>query len=286
MRQLLCLAALTIAFGAGAAAVFGQEQLDPQTRARNYYELGNILYQQGKYDEAQEQYQKALDLLRNTGSPVKAQPPEAEKPKQETKTKDAPQRVLTEYTISDEDVLRISVWQNDDLNQEAIVRPDGKISFPLIGDVAARGLTIPELDADITMRLTEFVRTPEVSISLLKMGGSRVIVLGQVVRPGVHTVSGSKTILEAIGLAGGFTNDAVPSSTILIRGGFVDPKPQRINLSRALKGKNVTSLNVILQPEDIVYIPKKFIADLNYVLTQIVDPIAKGSYIRDTYEEW
>ncbi|MCX7927418.1 MAG: polysaccharide biosynthesis/export family protein [Candidatus Omnitrophica bacterium] len=267
---------------------------DDIEKARQYYELGNILYQEGKYDQAQQQYQKALELLQKKQSSSLTSTPSSiplPSPTQQSQLPEVPKRkeeprLITEYRIGDEDILKISVWQNDDLNQEVIVRPDGKISFPLIGDVPARGLTIPELDEEITHRLSEYVRSPEVSISLVKMGGSRVIILGQVHRPGVYNVSGAKTILEAIGLAGGFTNDAVPSSTILIRGGFIDPKPQRINLSKALKGKNAEAFRISLQPEDIIYVPKKFIADINYVLSLIVDPIAKGTYIKDTYEKW
>jgi hypothetical protein len=70
----------------------------------------------------------------------------------------------------------------------------------------------------------------------------------------------------------------VPSSVVLIRGGFDQPQPQRINLSKALEGREVLRQNVVLQSEDIIFVPKKFIADLNYFLSQILDPISKGAY--------
>jgi polysaccharide export outer membrane protein len=156
------------------------------------------------------------------------------------------------------------------------VRPDGRVSFPLIGDVQATGLTITELDADITERLKEFIRHPEVSISIRKIGGQRVLILGEVMSPGIYSVKGAKTALEAVGLAGGFTRDSVPSSTVLIRGGFQKPDAKRINLSKALKGD--LRENASLQPEDILFVPKKFIANLNYFLNQVIGPLAQGAY--------
>jgi protein involved in polysaccharide export with SLBB domain len=99
-------------------------------------------------------------------------------------------------------------------------------------------------------------------------------------------MAGQKTLLEAIGLAGGFTRDAVASSIVLIRGGLVDPHAQRINLSKALKGRDFIRQNVVLQAEDVIFVPKKFIADVNYFLTQITGPLSQGSYISREYQSW
>ncbi|MFH1776836.1 MAG: polysaccharide biosynthesis/export family protein [Candidatus Omnitrophota bacterium] len=181
-----------------------------------------------------------------------------------------------EYTINPGDVLYITVWQEDDLRQEVIVRPDGRISFPLAGEVPAQGLTFTQLKAELTRRFEEYLRYPEVSISLRKLGGRKVIVLGEVRRPGVYAVSGGSTILEAIGMAGGFTTHSVPSSTILISGGFQNPKGKRINLSRAIAAADKEQ-NIPLQPEDVIFIPKKFIANVNYVVDQILNPIKYGA---------
>jgi len=181
-------------------------------------------------------------------------------------------------------VLYIAVWQNPDLTQDVIVRPDGMISFPLIGDVQATGLTITQLDAVVTEKLKEFIKFPEVSVSIKKIGGTRVIILGQITTPGVFSVVGKKSIMEAVGMAGGFTRDAVPSSTILIRGGFNGPSAQRINLSLVFKGD--LSKNIVLQSQDIIFIPRKFISDVNYFLSQILDPISKGVYANKELSSW
>jgi len=296
-KLLLILVALFLANS--AISLYAQ---DEQELLKEYYRKGNLYYQQGKYKLAQEEYQKALALLNGRASAAKAAPafvPEktvspqkstvvAPQPqvqqkivapsaaKVQTQPQPQPQTTQTlEYLIGEEDVLHIAVWQEPDLDQEVIVRPDGRISFPLVGDIQAAGLTIPQLDELISEKLKQYVKFPEVSISIQKLGGKKVIVLGEILSPGVYSVSGSKTLLEAIALAGGFTKDAVPSSTVLIRGGFANPQPQRLNLNQALKGD--LRQNVALQSEDIIFIPKKFIADLNYFLNQIMQPLQEGS---------
>ena len=180
-----------------------------------------------------------------------------------------------EYTIGEADVLYVSVWQEETLSQEVIVRPDGKISFPLAGDIPAAGLTFAQLRKELSQKLKEYIKYPLVSISLKKLGGRKVIVLGEVGSAGVYSVTGKSTLLEAIGMAGGFTSHAVPSSIILIRGGLRHPEGRRLNLTRAID-KGDYSQNVVLQSEDIIYIPKKFIANVNYAVTQILGPISKG----------
>lgn len=298
-----------------------------QDEAKEFYARGNELYKQGKYKEAQEEFSKAIEIMSRKetaeppvvsvaqvppatlepglagGKPAKPEPlavapvpavPQGKEETQSQKKTDAqpkPQAPAgSEYLLGEDDALQITVWQNPDLNQEVIVRPDGKISFPLIGDVQASGLTISQLSQAITDKLKEFVLYPEVSIFLRKLGGKKVIILGEVQGPGVYSVTGARTILEAVGLAGGFTRDAVPSSTLLIRNGFSKPMATRINLSRALSGD--LRQNVVLQSEDVIFIPKKFIADLNYFLTQVMQPLQSGqvpyssimfyrSYIRD-----
>jgi polysaccharide export outer membrane protein len=271
----------------------------PDEQAREYYKRGNMYYQMGMFKQAQEEYNKAINLLKQHEASAPKQPvvpSRSPKVGQETAQPQPPQTLpqqqpqqpagITEYVIGDEDALRISVWQNPDLDQEAIVRPDGKISVPLIGDVPARGLTITQLDEDMTRRLSEYVRAPEISISLSKIGGSKVILLGEIGKPGIYAMTGQKTLLEAIGMAGGFTRDAVPSSIVLIRGGLLHPKAERINLSKALKGKDFIRQNIVLQAEDVVFIPKKFIANLNYFLMQITGPLSQGSYIAREYDGW
>jgi polysaccharide export outer membrane protein len=270
--------------------LYGQDE-HIQEQAREYYLKGNLYYQQEKFPEAQDEFKKALDLLnqkeealseviaeQKQSAPALTAPevtPAA--PESKAKVLSVKRKPVQEYTIGEDDVLHISVWQNQDLDQEAVVRPDGMISFPLIGEVEAQGLTLTELDALLTGRLKEFVKYPEVSISIKKIGGQRVLVLGEIYRPGVYSLTGAKTIVEAITLAGGLTKDAVASSIVIIRGGLEKPEVKRITLNKVLRGD--AHQNIALVSEDIIFVPKKFIANLNYFLSQILEPLSRGSYV-------
>lgn len=246
---------------------FGQ---GAREEAIDYYKKGRKLYEQGKYKEASEAFEKALEVQAQEKKEL------VKTAREKTEMPNVSQGI-SEYIVGEEDALFISVWQNKDLDQEVVVRPDGKISFPLIGDIQASGLTISGLDDVITKALQEYIKYPDVSIIVRKLGGKKIIVLGEVTGPGVRSVTGRRTVLEAIALSGGFTNHAVTSSVILIRGGFTKPKGMRLNLERAISKADM-SQNVGLEPEDIVYVPKKFIANVNYFVTQIIGPIAQGMY--------
>ena len=246
-----------------------------EEEAKKHYQIGNFYYQQGRYKEAKEEFNKALELLRQEQEKVTQRVEIV--PSEKAVVPQASVEPSVEYIIGEGDVLYISVWQNPDLEQEVIVRPDGKISFPLVGDLTAANLSITQLDQRLTERLKEYIRYPEVSVSIKKLGGKKVIVLGQVRSPGVYSVTGAKTILEAIGLAGGFTDHAVSSSIILIRGGFAHPEAKRINISKAIEMGDLRQ-NATLEAEDIVFIPKKFIANVNYFVSQILGPISQGLY--------
>ena len=148
--------------------------------------------------------------------------------------------------------------------------------MPLIDEIIAQGKTLQQLDHAITEKLTEYVRNPDVAVSLQRIGGDKVLVLGEVRNPGVYALSASKTVLEAAALANGFTRDAVLKSVIIVRGGLQNPKPERINLVKVLKsGKMDKSLQ--LRSNDIVYVPSTFISNLSYVMEKIISPISKGS---------
>jgi len=171
------------------------------------------------------------------------------------------------YRIGIGDVLEISVWRNTDLDKNVIVRPDGVISYPLIGDIPAVGLSLTELDDRITEALTDYVRNPVVSVAVQRFGGTKVVILGEVKTPGVYSPPGGGNIIDVIALAGGFTDHAVKRGTFLIRGGLAAPEVYRLNLARVFKGD--LSQNLSVQSNDIIYVPKRFIANWNYVMQQI-----------------
>ncbi len=250
--------------------------------ARQHYLKGRGYYQEGDYQKAQEEFNKALAAI-SEGEKTPQYLEKAAKQEKAGKPQEAHDLLYT-YTIGVGDVLNIAVWQEEKLNLDVTVRPDGKISYPLIGDIAAFGLTLTELNEEITNRLKEYIRYPEVTISVKRMGGQKVVVLGEVAWPGVYYVTGKRTVLEAIALANGFTSHAVPSSVIVIRGRLQKPQGKRINLSKAIVN-NDFSENIMLEEEDIIYVPKKFIANVNYFVNTFVSPLTgqgkDGNYLRN-----
>lgn len=253
-----------------ADSLQGRSPDELESSAKYNYYIGQYYYTQGRFDAAEQYFRRSRDIIERKNEVISER-------RTKPAFKGAGAGKIQEYTIGEGDSLRITVWQNEDLNQEAIVGPDGNISLPLIGEVQALGLTLTQLDKEITERLKDYIKAPEVSISVKKSVGSKVIVLGQVAYPGVYGVSGDKTILEAIALAGGFTNDAVVSSVILVRGGLENPQGKRLDLNKSLRGK-VPSGNVALEPEDIIFVPKKFVSDMNYLLNTVLGPMVEGAY--------
>lgn len=119
----------------------------------------------------------------------------------ETKSADKSQ-----FILGPEDVLEIGVWRSEDLTQkEVVVRPDGKIAMPLIGDVEVSGRTARELAAHIEERLKVYKESPSVSVKVREVNSYFVYVLGDVVRPGKYSLKSNTTVLQAIAMAGGFT---------------------------------------------------------------------------------
>lgn len=187
------------------------------------------------------------------------------------------------YRIGVGDVLEISVWRNSDLDKNVIVRPDGVISYPLVGDLAVVGLTLTEIDDRLTKALTDYVRNPVVSLAVQRFGGIKVIVLGQVRGPGIYSPAGGGSVMDLVALAGGFTDDAVRRGTFLIRNGAQGPQVYRLNLARVFKGD--LGQNIPVQPNDIIYVPKTFIANVNHLVAQITpllsNTLLTTSVIRD-----
>ena len=176
---------------------------------------------------------------------------------------------IREYYIGLNDVLDISVWRLPELSKEAIVRPDGRISYPLIGDIEVYGLTLTELDKVLTEKLSVYIREPQVLIAIKAFGGKKVFVLGEVGFPGTYKFISNTTIIEIISKAGGFTDRASCNSVILVRPrGQEEPELRRINCSRILKKADLRQ-NIAMMPQDIIYVPRSFIGSLEMFATQI-----------------
>ena len=124
----------------------------------------------------------------------------------------------TDFLLGPEDVLDIVVWKNDDLSQKAlVVRPDGKISMPLIGEVMASGRTANQLAGQIAARLREYKVNPTVTVSVKEVNSYYVYVLGEVTRPGKYQLKSHATVLQAVAVASGFTIFAAKNKMQVIR---------------------------------------------------------------------
>ena len=122
-----------------------------------------------------------------------------------------------QYRIGPEDLLHVSVWGNEELTNDVVVRPDGKISIPLIQDIRAEGLTASELADSIHQKLLPFIKGPNVSVIVMQINSPKFSVMGYVSRPGTYPLRGDVTVLQALSEAGGFTTFASPKKIKLIR---------------------------------------------------------------------
>jgi polysaccharide export outer membrane protein len=166
----------------------------------------------------------------------------------------APMPVAPDYVIGPEDLLLVSVWKNETLSRQLPVRPDGKISMPLLHDIDAAGLTPLQLRDKIAKALAEYMPNPEVSVTVLEVRSYRVSVLGEVQRPGVLQLKAPTTVLEALAMAGGFRDFASPSKIIIFR---KDEKGEtrrlRFNYNRAVGSTGEE--NLTLRSGDVVVVP-------------------------------
>jgi polysaccharide export outer membrane protein len=165
----------------------------------------------------------------------------------------APVPIASDYVIGPEDLLQISVWKNDSLSRQLPVRPDGKVSMPLLHDIQASGLTPMQLRDKIAAALAEFMPNPEVSVTVLEVRSYRVSVLGEVQRPGVLQLKAPTTVLEAIALAGGFRDFASPSKIVIFRKNGQGTEKLRFNYNRAVS--TAAEENLSLRSGDVVVVP-------------------------------
>jgi polysaccharide export outer membrane protein len=164
--------------------------------------------------------------------------------------------VTSEYYIGPEDVLEIIVWRNADLSKVVTVRPDGRISLPLLGDIEATGLTPSELTSNIVNRLKQFKETPTVSVVVQQVNSYGVFVLGEVTKPGRYFLKSKTTLLQAITIAGGFTPIAARNKIVIFR--FGEGKNNEIRLKASYDDivlRDGHQQNYVLKPGDTIVVP-------------------------------
>jgi polysaccharide export outer membrane protein len=162
----------------------------------------------------------------------------------------------SEFTLGVSDVLRINVWRNPELSVEVVVRPDGTISLPLVGDLRAAGRTPAELRGEISQKLKTFIKedADHVTVAVSAVNSYRFVVSGNVERPGAYTANHFVTVTEALALAGGPNRYAAAADTVIIR---ADAKGQRripVDYPGILTGK-ASRENLPVISGDTIYVP-------------------------------
>lgn len=160
------------------------------------------------------------------------------------------------YRIGPADVLKISVWKNESLTHEVPVRPDGMISFPLVNEIRAAGLTPMQLRDLLTRRLASFVANPEVSVVVLEIHSFAVSVLGEVKTPGRYELKNEATVLDVLALAGGVTEYASRSRIFVLRNSRGAPRKIYFDYDRFVASPSSRAVdNISLEPGDVVVVP-------------------------------
>jgi polysaccharide export outer membrane protein len=159
------------------------------------------------------------------------------------------------YYVQAGDTLEVSVWKEEDLQKQVLVRPDGRISFPLIGDINVAGRTIDELRQEITDRLVKFIPDLTVTVTIQSIDGNRIYVIGKVNSPGSFVVNPRVDVMQALSLAGGTTAFATLDDIIILRR-EIDGSQRAIGFryKDVARGRSLDQ-NVILHSGDIVVVP-------------------------------
>lgn len=162
------------------------------------------------------------------------------------------------YKIGPADLIEVTVYKEEDLNRKARVSPEGIITLPLVGQMRIGGLSVPQAEQMIAQRLKKFLRLPQVSIFIVEYGNKQIYVMGEVAKPGSYPIptEAPLTVIEAISLAGGFTQYAAKDRTRVIRNENGKSTSQVVEVEsimrRGEKGKDIRLL-----PNDVVYVPER-----------------------------
>lgn len=158
------------------------------------------------------------------------------------------------YLISPADELDISVWKEVDLQKQVLIRPDGKLSFPLVGHIQAAGKTPEEVEQTITEKLKKYIPNPVVTVTLMKVAGNKIYVIGKVAKPGEYNVGGYVNVMQAISLAGGLSTYASTNSIKILRLENGKQIAVPFKYSQVEDGDNLEQ-NIQLKTGDVVIVP-------------------------------
>lgn len=161
--------------------------------------------------------------------------------------------VPADYVIGPEDILTIVFWREKDLSSDVVVRPDGRISLPVLQDVAAAGLTPEQLRESLTKTAERYVEDPNVTVVVKEINSRRVFITGQVAKPGPYNITSPMTVVQLIAFAGGLLEYADEENIAIMRTEKGAPVAYRFNYKEVSERKNLKQ-NIALQPGDTVIV--------------------------------
>ena len=158
------------------------------------------------------------------------------------------------FYLGAEDVLEISVWKDEALTKQAVVRPDGMVSFPLIGQIRAAGRTVEDLQREIQRKISRYVPDAPVTVMVLEIGSPKIYVVGKVNKPGVYIMGHYLRVMQALAMAGGTTTFADRDDIMIIREESGRQTIMKFNYDRVASGRDLHK-NITLEPGDTVVVP-------------------------------
>ena len=158
------------------------------------------------------------------------------------------------YRLGAEDIMLVSVWKDEQLTREVVVRPDGMFSFPLVGDIQAEDRTVEDIRGDLVKRLTKYIPNPSVSVAVTKVISYKVYVVGRVNKPGEYLIGHYTDVLQALSLAGGLTPFAAENDIKVMRRVRKEQYAIPFRYGDLRKGRDLEQ-NIILQRGDVVMVP-------------------------------
>ena len=159
----------------------------------------------------------------------------------------------SDYVIGVEDVLNVVFWRDKDLSAEVVVRPDGKISLPMLNDVPAAGMTPEALAAVVSKAATKYVRDAGATVIVKEIRSRKIYVIGEVAKPGPFSLGAEMNVLQALGEAGGFIEGADKGDVIIVRNENGKERRFKFNYNEVVKGKNLAQ-NIRLLPGDTIIV--------------------------------
>jgi len=175
------------------------------------------------------------------------------------------------YTVGAPDMLSINVFPQQELSQDVRVRPDGKISMNLIGDVFVEGLTPEEIDAKLTNELSRYLKGAEITVTVTDFQSKRFYVVGEVTNPGMYPYRGKTSVLTAVMTAGSYSRRANTHRFILVRPSEDKPEVVDVDFEEFMTTGNAT-YDLYLQPGDVLYVPPTGLAKTGYAIEALLFP--------------